>query len=405
MATWREDIIKALENLGGVAHLSKIYKEVELIRKGNLNPTWDRTIQRELETNSSDSDAFQKDRKGEDLFYIAKGKGQGVWGLRKMKNNFYWVSQNRTFNVERKEGFLWAPYLDKRKKKIFHWESLKNLKNGDIVFSHFRGTIPSVSIVQGDPIENYPRPREFSKALSWMAKGRRVNVKYIDINPIIIDEKVKLEFNRFKREKYWMYDKKLQHNVIYLIPIPYGMAKFILNKIQNEQNISISDINNFDEINDLSIDDLKLKKKKNTKKISGQGFGLSSGERKAIENRAMDIVSKQMKKDGWKVEDVSGEKNRGYDYIFKKNDKIIYCEVKGTQNSDSKVILTKNEVIAAEKNYPNSALYVVSGIFLDRSKKPPKASLGKLSLKKHPWEIKKDIEEKKLIALSYQYTT
>ena len=82
MATWKEDIIKALENLGGVAHLSKIYKEVERIREGNLNPTWDRTIQRELETNSSDSEAFKKDRKGDDLFYMAEGKGKGVWGLR-----------------------------------------------------------------------------------------------------------------------------------------------------------------------------------------------------------------------------------------------------------------------------------------------------------------------------------
>ena len=60
MTTWKEDIIKALENLGGVAHLSKIYKEVERIREGNLNPTWDRTIQRELETNSSDSETFKE---------------------------------------------------------------------------------------------------------------------------------------------------------------------------------------------------------------------------------------------------------------------------------------------------------------------------------------------------------
>jgi hypothetical protein len=29
MATWREDIIKALKNLGGQAHLSEIYKEVK----------------------------------------------------------------------------------------------------------------------------------------------------------------------------------------------------------------------------------------------------------------------------------------------------------------------------------------------------------------------------------------
>ena len=79
MATWKEDIIKALENLGGVAHRSKIHDEVARLREGNLNNTWTQTIQRELETYSSDSDAFSgKD----DLFYMAEGKGQGVWGLR-----------------------------------------------------------------------------------------------------------------------------------------------------------------------------------------------------------------------------------------------------------------------------------------------------------------------------------
>ena len=83
MATWKEDTIQALKNLGGVAHLSKIHKEVEKLRKGNLNPTWTQTIQRELETYSSDSDVWNSKLGGkEDLFYMAEGKGKGVWGLR-----------------------------------------------------------------------------------------------------------------------------------------------------------------------------------------------------------------------------------------------------------------------------------------------------------------------------------
>lgn len=402
MATWKQDIIKALELLGGSAHRSEIHKKVSELRNGKLNNTWKQTIQRELETYSSDSDAYSGK---EDLFYVVEGKGKGYWGLRKFKNNFYWVSQNRTFSVERKDGFLWAPYLDKRKKKIFHWESLKNLKQGDIVFSHYRGTIPCVSIVKGRPKENYPRPTEFSNSLSWMSLGRRVDVKYIDINPIELNKNLKLEINKFKRKEYWMYNNNLKHNQLYLIPIPYGAAKLLLEKIEKEQSLTIADLNNFDENNEISIDELKVIKKKNKSRVGGQGFGLSSAERKEIEKRAMEIVYKTMKKDGWKIEDVHKEKNRGYDFIFKKNDKIIYCEVKGTQNSDTKVILTKNEVISAENNYPNSALYVVSGIYLDRSKKPPKASLGRLSLKKYPWKIKEDIEKNKLIALSYQYTT
>ncbi len=83
MATWKEDTIQALKNLGGVAHLSKIHKEVEKLRKGNLNPTWTQTIQRELETYSSDSDVWNSKLGGkEDLFYMEEGKGKGVWGLR-----------------------------------------------------------------------------------------------------------------------------------------------------------------------------------------------------------------------------------------------------------------------------------------------------------------------------------
>jgi putative restriction endonuclease len=81
MATWREDIIKALKNLGGQAHLSEIYKEVKNIRGENLNPTFDRTIQRELETHSSDSEAFIGGDSN-DIFSIAEGKGKGVWALR-----------------------------------------------------------------------------------------------------------------------------------------------------------------------------------------------------------------------------------------------------------------------------------------------------------------------------------
>ena len=58
MATWKEDVVKALQNLGGIAHRSEIQEEVKRIRGDNLNSTWTQTIQRELESYSSDSDAF-----------------------------------------------------------------------------------------------------------------------------------------------------------------------------------------------------------------------------------------------------------------------------------------------------------------------------------------------------------
>ena len=197
MRTWKEDIVQALKNLSGCGHLSEIYKEVKKLRKENLNPTWDRTIRRELETNSSDSDAYT----GEDIFYMVLGKGEGVWGLRSYQNRFYWVSQNKTFKVERREGYFWAPYLDKAKKELFHWNTLTKLKKGDIVFSHYKGKIPCISIVRNKFIEHFPRPKEFSKSLPWMNSGRKVETDYIDIEPLKLTKEIVRNLSKFKPKK------------------------------------------------------------------------------------------------------------------------------------------------------------------------------------------------------------
>ena len=157
MSTWLDDIMIALRNLGGEAHLSKIYKEVSKVRKGKLNPTWESTIRRELETNSSDSESYGKGRKGEDLFYM---KGKGVWGLRQ-KRNFWFVSQSQTFKFERPGGYLWAPYTNKRGAKQFHYDTMGMVRKGDIIFSNYKGTIPAISEALDKAEENSKIPTEF----------------------------------------------------------------------------------------------------------------------------------------------------------------------------------------------------------------------------------------------------
>jgi len=86
MTTWKEDIIQALKNLGGRAHLSKIQNEVARLRKGKLNNSWIYSIQENLQRHSSDSDYGRgKYGSGEDIFYMPEGKRKGVWGLRNFK--------------------------------------------------------------------------------------------------------------------------------------------------------------------------------------------------------------------------------------------------------------------------------------------------------------------------------
>ena len=173
-------------------------------------------------------------------------------------------------------------------------------------------------------------------------------------------------------------------------------AKYLLDLIKSKQKLTIEDFESFDENkpNALTLEDLKTKPRTYT----GQGFRLSSKERKAIEIYAMNFVIKKYKKQNWKIIDVSARRDKGYDLYLKKDDKVLLCEVKGTSGSGNKVNLTKNEVLAAKNNYPNSMLCIVSGIFLDRSKNPPLASLGKLT-EINPWKI----DENKLESLTYFY--
>jgi len=75
MASWVEDIIQALTNLGGQATLTEIYKEIEHIRKEPLPNHWRANVRERIETHSSDSQNF----KGKDLF---RKVDRGTWALR-----------------------------------------------------------------------------------------------------------------------------------------------------------------------------------------------------------------------------------------------------------------------------------------------------------------------------------
>lgn len=73
-----DDITKALQNLGGKAYYSEIYKEYARITGESLSASKRASIRKVIETYSSDSKNF----KGKDIFYSVEGIGKGYWGLR-----------------------------------------------------------------------------------------------------------------------------------------------------------------------------------------------------------------------------------------------------------------------------------------------------------------------------------
>ncbi|WP_435238653.1 MrcB family domain-containing protein [Streptomyces sp. YPW6] len=131
---------------------------------------------------------------------------------------------------------------------------------------------------------------------------------------------------------------------------------------------------------------------------SGQGFRLTSAERRAIERRSVDVASEFFAAQGWKVQDVGARES--FDLLLKRGDERLHVEVKGTTSAGHDVILTRAEVEKQRKYYPDNALVIVHSIHLDRTRDEPIASGGILHCTS-PWEI----ADEDLSVISYVYRT
>ena len=114
----------------------------------------------------------------------------------------------------------------------------------------------------------------------------------------------------------------------------------------------------------------------------GQGFGLSSAQRQAIESRAVVVATEILEATEWSVEDVGSHSS--YDLHATRGENILLVEVKGSTGLAQTVILTKNEVRLHKDSHPRTALIVVSGIEL-KSDGPTWTGSGGKPVVIHPW--------------------
>jgi hypothetical protein len=124
----------------------------------------------------------------------------------------------------------------------------------------------------------------------------------------------------------------------------------------------------------------------------GQGFARTPKERKAIENRAMEVAKRYFGKKGFDVEDVSAR--RPYDLLCRRGNAELHIEVKGTTTDGATIVLTKNEVRHARSGKNWCALFVLHSIRL----KKQKASGGKKVIL-DPWRLRQEY----LTPVSYTY--
>lgn len=153
------------------------------------------------------------------------------------------------------------------------------------------------------------------------------------------------------------------------------------------------------------LDDYELNEKEENirpkilpKSSSGQGFGLSYEQRKAIELFAMKEVTKIYENRGWKVYDKSSTKP--YDLLAVKGHQKKFIEVKGTKGEGESIILTHGEVNHAKANPKESVLVVIGRIKIKNKQDNWVGVYGELIFIKEPWII----HDQSLKATQFRYT-
>ena len=119
MENWRESVVEVLRECNGESNLEEIYDKIEHLIP-DLNIDWKAGTRRTLETNSSDSEAWN----GKHDLFENKHKGSGKWNL---KINYF---RDAILNLNTKFYFLTTGKYEHRDidYKIYTWNKRKNNK-------------------------------------------------------------------------------------------------------------------------------------------------------------------------------------------------------------------------------------------------------------------------------------
>ncbi|MFW6015914.1 MAG: McrB family protein, partial [bacterium] len=99
--------------------------------------------------------------------------------------NIWWVNQGQTLSSEQEEGVLWAPISNKNGSSEYHWETMTEVKAGDIILHYANGALRYVSrvvesAIQAQKPESIRDPNE-----NWERQGRLLKTEYYKLEPAI----------------------------------------------------------------------------------------------------------------------------------------------------------------------------------------------------------------------------
>jgi predicted HNH restriction endonuclease len=104
----------------------------------------------------------------------------------------FYVVQSKTYNEERAGGYVWSPKVARNGASIPGYTTMSQIRKGDTILNHRNGDIVSIGIAATDCYDSL-KPAAFTTGVSggWSTDGYKVDVDYLDVNPIKINDHAK----------------------------------------------------------------------------------------------------------------------------------------------------------------------------------------------------------------------
>jgi hypothetical protein len=143
--------------------------------------------------------------------------------------SYWWVNQGDSFEEARKLGSLWAPLEDKGGNKQPSWESLDQVKQGDVVFHFAKKMVRGISLVTSESRIAEIRIRDRGQ---WQDLGREIEVEAQDFDFTINLDEIPLELRIGSESGIdTPFDKNGKVKQGYLFKLPQAGAQFLLTRL------------------------------------------------------------------------------------------------------------------------------------------------------------------------------
>lgn len=147
---------------------------------------------------------------------------------------YFWVNQGQTYQVEFDGGYLWAPKRNSKGHKLYHWDTMSQLNEGDIVFSYVNRKIVAVLSVVKPAYDRIKPPELFQE---WGENGYMADVIYTPLTKKLNIPDHWEELRPLLAEKYAPLNRLGDGNEGYLYNISTRMGRYMMDRIDISENI------------------------------------------------------------------------------------------------------------------------------------------------------------------------